>query len=105
MEGATREFEAALGLEADNVEAQAGLGSALLAQGDLPGAISQFRKALESKPDYAAAHYNLAIAFETGRDLKAAAQEYRAAYQLDPHDPAIRSALRRSEGHDFTDDV
>jgi len=52
-------YKAALRINADNAQAQNGLGAALFHSGDIAAAIGHFERALKLRPEFAEAHYNL----------------------------------------------
>ena len=83
----------ALDCDAGNSVARNGLGSALLAKGDVEGAIEQYRKALELKPDYAEARLNLGLAFFQKGDLEEAIAQFREVLASKPDSAGARLAL------------
>jgi Flp pilus assembly protein TadD len=68
----------------DSPEANAGLGHALLAANDLPGAAGAFREAVRTKPDDAEARYNLGSTLARLGQAEEAASELGEAVRLDP---------------------
>lgn len=87
VSGAIGEYEAALRLQPDYIEALNNLGNALQQQGRLAEAIARYQAVLRLKPDWADTHFNLALAYQRTGRLADAIAEYRAALRLAPDDP------------------
>ncbi|MBU0638360.1 MAG: tetratricopeptide repeat protein [Planctomycetes bacterium] len=68
----------------DNAIAHTGLGTALLAEGQIPPAIEHFRLALEIIPDFVDAHSNLAIALDQQGNTTEALHHFRQAVRCRP---------------------
>ena len=71
-------------IDADQVEAQANLGDALLQKGELDEAVAQYYKALEIKPTYAEVHYNLGNALLREGQADEAIAHYEKALEIKP---------------------
>jgi tetratricopeptide (TPR) repeat protein len=84
VEGAAREYRAALRIDPNYAKAHNNLGTALADQKDLDGAVRAYRAALRIDPNYAKAHYNLGTALRAKEDLEGAVREYRAALGINP---------------------
>jgi tetratricopeptide (TPR) repeat protein len=90
---AIRQYEAALRVKRDFVEAHSSYGNVLRQVGRFPEAIEECRAALRLDPDYARAHNNLANALlDTGR-LDEAVEHYQEAIRLMPKDPKVHYNL------------
>jgi serine/threonine protein kinase/tetratricopeptide (TPR) repeat protein len=91
-------FRAALARRPDSSGSYLGLGQALKAQGDLPGAIACNRKALEIAPTFAEAHNNLGNCLEAQKDRSGAMACYRKAIEANPKLPQPYFNLGRNLG-------
>jgi serine/threonine protein kinase/Tfp pilus assembly protein PilF len=85
LEGAIREYRAALAIDPNYAPAHNNLGNVLYTQKDLEGAEREYRAALAIDPNYAQAHNNLGNVLYTQKDLEGAEREYRAALRIDPN--------------------
>ncbi|HJX83339.1 MAG TPA: tetratricopeptide repeat protein [Candidatus Angelobacter sp.] len=83
LNGAIAEYQAALRLSPNHVQARASLCIALYANNDLSGAIAECQAALQLNPNLAEVHYRLGLALSDKGDLNKAIVEYRAAIRLD----------------------
>jgi Flp pilus assembly protein TadD len=84
LDGARREWEAALSIKPDDPGAHAQLGTALALRGDLAGAESHYRAALQGNPRLVEARFNLGrICERTGR-LDEARRLYRSILDAPP---------------------
>jgi Flp pilus assembly protein TadD len=104
-----------------DARAHAGLGTALLASGDLARAESELRRAITLDPTSSAAHSNLGYTLQLAKRVPEAIAEYREALHLAPKnarawinlatalakDPATRkdarAALEKARAIDPTD--
>ncbi len=86
MQEAIREFEAALRIDPDFVNAHYNLGVAFSKlPGHLPEAISEWRTALRINPNVASAHYNLGVALsQIPGHTAEVISEYQAELRLQP---------------------
>ncbi|MGD0017604.1 MAG: tetratricopeptide repeat protein, partial [Verrucomicrobiia bacterium] len=81
---AIAEYQVALQIEPDYIDAHYNLGNILYQLDKLPEAVEQFKQALRIKPDYAEAHINLGSAlFGLGRVMEAIGQ-YEQALRIKP---------------------
>ena len=87
---AAAEYEKALSIDPENIDALTNLGVAYYQQGQLDRAIEQYSKAIEIAPDDAGIHSNLAAAYvqkhqvsEQSAHLDSALEEYQKAVELD----------------------
>lgn len=81
---AMRQYQAALDLAPDLLEARIGLGNVLAATGQLDPAQAQFEAALRHRPDSAEAHYNLGNLLACQEKLTEAIAHYEAALKAQP---------------------
>ena len=90
---AIAQYEAALRVKRDYVEAHSSFGNVLRQTGRLPEAIEECQAALRLDPEYARAHNNLANALlDTGRTDEAI-EHYRTAIRLMPDDAKMHYNL------------
>ena len=93
LEGAIGQFNDALRLKPDLVQARSNIGSALLALGRLPDARDAFAEAVRMKPDDAEVRGNLGVALSRlGQPIQATA-ELRESIRLDPTRGAPHATL------------
>jgi tetratricopeptide (TPR) repeat protein len=83
-EEAIKEFQEAVHLKPDYLEARYNLGVALYKGGQLDAAINEFRMALRINPNYVQAYHNLGLALSAKGDLEGAIREYRSALEINP---------------------
>jgi tetratricopeptide (TPR) repeat protein len=83
-----------IALQADSVQAEYNLATALEAKGDIDGAVTSFQTVLKIQPGDARAHAGLASALERKGDSAGALAQYETALSLAPRDSEIRA------GHD-----
>lgn len=82
---AVNEFEAALRLDANSLDARYALSAACWKLGDREGAIQLLRQVVKQNPSFAAeAHYNLGLELKQAGDLDEAARELSASIRLEP---------------------
>ncbi|MDT8306472.1 MAG: tetratricopeptide repeat protein, partial [Anaerolineae bacterium] len=80
------------------IDAYRTLGKALLEQGDYPGAVDIFQRVLGAVPDDFVAHVGLAIVHKAGDRWKEALWHMERAFEVEPHNPAIRTELQNLYG-------
>ncbi|MGA8654985.1 MAG: tetratricopeptide repeat protein [Chthoniobacterales bacterium] len=90
---ALEQFQKALGIYHNYLEAHYNLGVALFQKGQVDEAVSQYQKALEINPDYADVHYNLGNALLQKGQLDEALAQYQKASEINPNDADVRSNL------------
>lgn len=93
LDGAIREFDAAVRLRPEDATGNNALGAALVAAGHPEQAAGYLQTALKSRPDYFDAHYNLGFALAGQNDFGGAAEQFRVALQLQPQDAAVEANL------------
>jgi len=86
-------LQSAIDLRPDDPLLFNNLGSALRANGDLPGALAAFRRATELAPDLAAAWFNLGKTLRTHSYIAEAKQALERALECDPSHAAARASL------------
>jgi protein O-mannosyl-transferase len=79
---AITQYQDALQIEPDNVDALNNLGIALFDSGHVNDAVARYQKALQIKPDYAPAHYNLGKALLQLGKLDEAIAHFQSALQF-----------------------
>jgi tetratricopeptide (TPR) repeat protein len=80
-------------LHADRPEAQANLGTTLMARGRTAEAIAAFREAITLDPSFVAGHVNLADALRVTGDDASASEVLRRAVSLHPESADVHHAL------------
>jgi Flp pilus assembly protein TadD len=90
---AIAQYEEALRLKPDYVEAHYDLGNALISAGRAPEAIAQYGEALRLQPDIFAAHSNLGNALMSVGRTPEAITQYEEALRLRPDDARIHFNL------------
>lgn len=98
FEGAIAAYESALALDPNNVEANAGLGAALLARGRAEAAIESLQRATELAPDHYWSHRLLGSAYLSLQRYPLAANELTQAYILRPDDLQILVGVALAQG-------
>ena len=94
LNDAIAQYEEALCLQPDYVEAHYNLGNAWSqVPGRLHDAIVQYEEALRLKPDFAPGWHNLGASWFQLGNLPAAAAAFREELRLSPNDPAAQQAL------------
>lgn len=83
-EQAAEQFRRAVSMRGDHAGARFGLGSALLAMNDVPGAIREMREAARLEPANALAHHGLGRALMRKAETKEAIAEFQKALELQP---------------------
>ncbi len=84
LDKAIQEYQVALTLKPDYVEAYDGLGTIYIAQGHLDEAVHLFQRALQLDSHYSPSHYHLGNIYQAQGHWEAAVQAYRAAIQHYP---------------------
>jgi Tfp pilus assembly protein PilF/predicted Ser/Thr protein kinase len=84
VEGAIAEYETALQLAPDLVEAYVDLGNVYLREGDPEMALHTFQGALDVEPDQVKAHLGMGDAYLVTGELAAAAYHYQIAVDREP---------------------
>ena len=93
FDAAIVEYQKAIRLNLNNVEAYNNLGLIYIKQGKLDLAIAEFKRAIEIKLDYAEAHYNLGtIYLEQGKREEAVAA-LKKTIAIDPNDADAHNNL------------
>jgi tetratricopeptide (TPR) repeat protein len=95
LEGAAREYRAALAIDPNYASAHNNLGNVLYAKKDLEGAIREYRAAIKIDPNVALAHNNLGSVLYDQKDLEGAIREYRAELKIDPNNAPAHINLSR----------
>ena len=90
---AEQEWQIALSLNPESVEAMAGLARAALERKDYAGAIAWLQKAIALKPNYADAHVLHGEVLEAQGDSSGAESEYLRARSIHPNDTGAMNAL------------
>jgi tetratricopeptide (TPR) repeat protein/mono/diheme cytochrome c family protein len=93
LEGAVREYEAAVRLRPEDAVGNNALGAALVAAGHPEQGVAYLQTALKTRPDYFDAHYNLGVALASGEDFAGAAQQFEQALRLQPQDANVEANL------------
>ena len=97
MNEASVEFEEALRLDPNSVDARLGLGTARLTQNRRADAISHYVEAL--RPDHAAGHYKLGIALVKERRWDEAVEHLTIASRARPHHRGVEYFIQMIEKH------
>ena len=84
IDEAIAQYQKALEINPDYMEAHNNLGNAFARLGRFEEAMAQYRKALEIKPDYVEAHYNLGVTFARLGRIDEAIAQYRKALEIKP---------------------
>jgi protein O-mannosyl-transferase len=84
LDGAIREFRAAVAIDPGYAPAYANLAKALLQQNKVPEAMDAANQAVRVAPDYGMGHLELAQVLERMGNLQQAAVEYQTAERLNP---------------------
>jgi tetratricopeptide (TPR) repeat protein len=93
MNEAAAFYRVAVGLRPGNAPAHNNLGSALRAQGDLPGSITCYQQALKTDPRLADAHSNLGLALQAQGDLAGAIACFHQALAIDSNYAVVHTNL------------
>jgi tetratricopeptide (TPR) repeat protein len=83
-DGALSEFQEALRIDPNNVNAHIGAGRALGEKGDRDAALAEFDEAIRLNPDSAEAHNGAGWVLGLNGDLDGAVREYREAVRVKP---------------------
>jgi tetratricopeptide (TPR) repeat protein len=92
---AIRDFQKALEINPENVEAQVALGSVLLSQGGLDEARRHLTEALSRDPANSEACMLLGAVFERQGDFLEAMERYRHALEIDPEHAMVHQSMGR----------
>jgi tetratricopeptide (TPR) repeat protein len=93
VDGALEQFQKALALFPNYVEAHSNLGAALFQKGQVDDAAAHYKRALEINPNHAQANYNLGLVlFEKGQ-VDDAIAHYRKAVKMSPYYPEAHNSL------------
>jgi Tfp pilus assembly protein PilF len=95
---AEKQFQEALKMNPDFVNALAGLATTYMAMGRYDDAIAKLDRAVRKEPKLPHLHYELGKAYEGARNLPKAREEYQRAVELAPDSPLgedAQKALRR----------
>jgi Flp pilus assembly protein TadD len=84
VDGAITQYQTALQIKPDYVEAHDNLGNVLLQKGRVDEAITQYQTALQIKPDNAKAHNNLGNALVKKGRVDEAITQYQTALRIKP---------------------
>jgi tetratricopeptide (TPR) repeat protein len=84
QEGALQDFNEAIRLQPDYVEAYNERGEIRKSLGDTKGAISDFSQAIQLKPNFAYAYNNRGVVRYYSSDKKGAIEDYNKAIELNP---------------------
>ena len=93
VEGAIREYAAAVQLRPEDATANNGLGAALVSAGRPDQGTRYLQAAAKARPEYFDAHYNLGIALASQEDYAGAAQQFELALHLQPKDANVEANL------------
>jgi tetratricopeptide (TPR) repeat protein len=93
LEGAIREFQAAIKIDRNYATAHYNLGVVLRYKKELEGAIREFQAAIRIDRNFARAHLNLGVVLHEKNDLEGAIREYEAALKSDPNCAKARNYL------------
>jgi eukaryotic-like serine/threonine-protein kinase len=96
IEGAVREFGAAIKLNPNSALSHNALGSALVEKGSLDAAIFEFKVAMNHDPQFFAPHNGLGDALIRKRDFDGAIAAFQSAIKLDPMSPIPHDGLGRA---------
>lgn len=80
--GALSEFQAALGIDPDNIEARSELARSLAFSGEIAAAIDHYRQILRSQPEDPCTQFNLGLLLAAGGEAKQAALRFNTALAL-----------------------
>jgi Flp pilus assembly protein TadD len=93
LDGALREYEAAVQLRPEDATANNALGAALVAAGRPEQGATYLQAALKVRPDYFEGHYNLGFALAGQNNFAAAVEQFQAALRLQSQDAAVEANL------------
>jgi Flp pilus assembly protein TadD len=97
MEEAIVQFEEALRLEPNSVEAKLGLGAAHLSRNEREKAIRLYQEALDQRPDSGRVHYKLAVALMLDDRIEEATEHASRALRDNPGARRVRYLMRKIE--------
>jgi tetratricopeptide (TPR) repeat protein len=93
IQEAISEFEQALRIRPDYVQAHANMGIVLAQAGRIQEAISEFEQALRLQPNYVQAHVNMGIILEQTGKVQEAIGHYEQALRIEPDSAEVRYNL------------
>lgn len=98
FDGAIAAYDAALALDPNNIEANSGLGAALLAKGRSEAALEPLQRATDLAPNHFWSHRLLGSAYLNLQRYPLAASELTQAYVLEPNDLQILIGVALAQG-------
>jgi spermidine synthase len=93
LDAAMEEYQKALEMKPDYVDARVNYANVCLRLGRPEEAIDNYRQALQLEPNYEMTHYNLGVAFYQQMKWEEAANAWRRALELNPNFPQARQSL------------
>jgi tetratricopeptide (TPR) repeat protein len=93
LDKAASEFEEAIRLQPDLVDAHYTLGVLYWQRGEFDKAVAELQSALHLQPSYAEAHYTLGTVFKQQGKLAESAQELKEAIRLEPEFAGAHTTL------------
>ena len=93
LEGAIREYTAAVQVRPQDATGNNALGAALVAAGRPEQGAGYLQEAVKARPEYFDAHYNLGIALASVEDFPGAAQQFELALRLQPNEANVEANL------------
>jgi len=93
IDSAIRQFQAALKLKPDFVQAHVNFANALIRKGDLSGALRESQEATRLAPNDSETHRTLGRALDFSGDRDQAIREFRRAIELEPQRPELHDDL------------
>ena len=93
VDEAITQYQKALQINPDYMEAHYNLGCALIQKGRMDEAIIQYQKALQINPDNAEVHYNLGCALLQKGRMDEAITQYQKVLQIEPDNAEAQNKL------------